>query len=97
MPTGTAEDRLFDDGSLRDLVVGKEVPGLPVFGVRFGGVVDLVQYPASGLVDVLTDVKAPTSFIVGYGFPCVMKQCLFKLRPHFRTDGHDNEDDVHGQ
>src|SRR5689334_10784862 len=73
VPTGTAEDRLFDNGSLRDLVVGKEVRGLPMFGVRFGSVVDLVQYPTSGLVDVLTDVKAPTSFVVGYGFPCVME------------------------
>jgi hypothetical protein len=24
-----------------------------------------------------------------------MKQCLFEFRPHFRTDRHQNEDDVH--
>ena len=64
--------------------------------VRLGGVVDLVQYPTRRVTDVLTDVKSPASFIVSDGFPCVVKQRLLELRPHFRTYGHNNEDDVHG-
>ena len=59
-------------------------------------IVDLMQDPPSRIVDMLAHVESPAPTILGDGFAGVMKECLFKLRPHFRTDGHEDEDDVRG-
>ena len=66
-----------------------------MFRVRRGIVVDLVEHPSSRVISVMTNVESPAPPIADYGFAGVMKQCLFELCPHLRTDRHQNENNVH--
>jgi hypothetical protein len=67
-----------------------------MFYVRVGVIVDLMEHPSVRVISVVTDVESPAPAVFRHGFTGVMKQRLFELRPHFRTNGHKNEDDVHG-
>ena len=96
MPADAAEHGLLDDRALRHGVVGQKVRRTTMFGVSIGVVIHLVQHPSRWIVGVMADVESPAPPVLSDGFTGVMKQRLFELRPHFRTDRHQNKNDMHG-
>src|SRR5687768_13791762 len=94
VPARVFGDRLFHDGACRDGVVGKEVRRLPVEGVGFGTVVDLVQDPVFWVFFVLTDVETETAGVVPHRLAGVVQQRRRELVLHRGADGDLDEHDV---
>src|SRR5687767_13320173 len=91
-----ANDHLMGHCPGGHAVVGEEVRRLAMGGVRLGRFVDLVQHPAGGIVLLLADIEAKAPWIARNRLARVVQQRLLELLEHLRTNGHDNDNNMHG-